>query len=422
MCPFITSEKTLNIFQINYIDINGSRFNGYDLCKHFLKAGHQATLCVWYKQSRDEHVFRLFDIPFRDYLYGLIYRIESFFSIQYLLPPYIFQLLFNKKLRNADIAHLHIIHNGFFNLLALPLLSHFKPTVWTLHDPWALTGHCVHMYGCERWKSGCGDCPKLDSLFPMRKDRTAFMWKLKKIVYKKSRLNIIVSSSWMQELVMKSPLLADCPVYKIPFGIDLSVFRPLDSDSIKKQLGVHPGNIVLGFRATTSEFKGLEYVLQIIEKLNTSVPVTLLTFNETGLVDQFKHRFQVIDLGWLTDETDTAEAINAVDIMLMPSIAESFGMMAIESMACAKPVIVFDGTALPETVFAPRGGIAVPFGDVDGFVRELERLICDEDERLALGERALKLACTHYDFSVHAQRMLNLYENVIQEYTGEHEV
>ncbi len=116
-----------------------------------------------------------------------------------------------------------------------------------------------------------------------------------------------------------------------------------------------------------------------------NVPITLLTFNETGLVDQFKDRFQVIDLGWLTDEDQTAEAINAVDIMLMPSIAESFGMMAIESMACAKPVIAFDRTALPETLFAPEGGVTVPSADVNSLVAVLERLIGDEEERLALG-------------------------------------
>jgi glycosyltransferase involved in cell wall biosynthesis len=404
----------LNILEINYTDINGSRFNGYDLCKHYRKIGHQVTQCVWYKLSDDENVFRLFDIPWREYLYGVVGRIERYLSVQYLFSPFIFQLFFSEKFRKADILHLHIIHNGFFNLLALPLLSRFKPTVWTLHDPWALTGHCVHMYGCERWKCGCGSCSKLDSLFPLEKDRTAFMWKLKKFLYKKSRLNIIVSSSWMQDLVKQSTLLSDCPVYRIPFGIDLSVFKPLDVAAIRKRLGIHPGHFVLGFRATTSEFKGLEYILQILDRLNVNVPITLLTFNEIGLVDRFKDRFQVIDLGWLTEEDQTAEAINAVDIMLMPSIAESFGMMAIESMACAKPVIAFDGTALPETLVAPEGGVAVPFADVDSFAAVLERLIDNEEERLALGERALQLARTHYDFNMHAQRVMEAYTDVIQ--------
>lgn len=404
----------MNLLHINYIDINGSRFNGYDLCSCYRKMGHQTTQCVWYKLSNDENVFSLFDIPWRGYLLGLISRIEQRLSIQCLFSPFIFQLFFNKKFRKADILHLHIIHNGFFNLFSLPLLSRLKPTVWTLHDPWALTGHCVHMYGCERWKCGCGSCPKLDSLFPMEKDRTAFMWKLKKFLYKKSELNIIVSSSWMHDLVKQSPLLSDCPVYRIPFGIDLSVFKPLDCATIRQRLGIQPSRFVLGFRATTSEFKGLEYIRQVLDKLNVNVPITLLTFNETGLVDQFKDRFQVIDLGWLTDEDQTAEAINAVDIMLMPSIAESFGMMAIESMACAKPVIAFDGTALPETLFAPEGGVTVPSADVDSLVAVLERLIGDEEERLALGERARQLAKDHYDFNVHAHRVMEVYVDVIK--------
>ena len=44
--------------------------------------------------------------------------------------------------QQADILHLHNLHGGYFNLWSLPLLSALKPTVWTLHDMQALTGHC----------------------------------------------------------------------------------------------------------------------------------------------------------------------------------------------------------------------------------------------------------------------------------------
>ena len=55
--------------------------------------------------------------------------------------------------RDADILHLHCIHGGFFNYLALPGLTANKPTVITFHDMWHFTGHCANSYDCERWES-----------------------------------------------------------------------------------------------------------------------------------------------------------------------------------------------------------------------------------------------------------------------------
>ena len=46
--------------------------------------------------------------------------------------------------QQTDILHLHNLHGGYFNLWSLPLLSALKPTVWTLHDMQALTGHCAY--------------------------------------------------------------------------------------------------------------------------------------------------------------------------------------------------------------------------------------------------------------------------------------
>jgi glycosyltransferase involved in cell wall biosynthesis len=47
----------------------------------------------------------------------------------------------------------------------------------------------------------------------------------------------------------------------------------------------------------------------------------------------------------------------------MPSMAEAFGMMAIEAMSCGRPVLCFEGTSLPGVTFAPDAGIAVPAAD-----------------------------------------------------------
>ena len=70
-----------------------------------------------------------------------------------------------------DIIQLHNLHGEYFDLRALPSLSHQVPVVWTLHDAWPLTGHCAHFsgIGCERWRAGCGACPDLSLHPPLRR-------------------------------------------------------------------------------------------------------------------------------------------------------------------------------------------------------------------------------------------------------------
>jgi glycosyltransferase involved in cell wall biosynthesis len=139
----------------------------------------------------------------------------------------------------------------------------------------------------------------------------------------------------------------------------------------------------------------------------------LLTFHDKDQLTQLADRFQIIDLGWVNDQDLTVQAYNAADIFLMPSTAEAFGMMAIEAMACGKPVITFDGTSLPEVTFAPDGGITVPQGDVSALHFELQQLIDCPEKRLQLGRNALELARRHYNFNDHAEKILKLYEEVI---------
>ena len=65
----------------------------------------------------------------------------------------------------------------------------------------------------------------------------------------------------------------------------------------------------------------------------------------------------------MNDDSALARALSACDVFLMPSTAEAFGLMAIEAMGAARPVISFDGTSLPTVTGAPECGITVPMGN-----------------------------------------------------------
>ncbi len=406
----------MNILQFGNTDLVGKRFNGYCLNKYFAAKGHSCFHMVWKKSSSDNNVIQLITFPPARAINKFFNFIEKILSIQSLVSPFSFIPIFSKFFKKSDIVHYHILHTGFFSLLALPILTRLKPSVWTLHDPWALTGHCIHpLNRCEKWKHGCGSCPDLQIPLKLYFDNTALMWKIKKFIYSKSKLNLVVASAWMLKMVMESPLTKNLKVSHIPLGIDLNIFKRTNITLAKEKLGIPPDTLVISFRAVNSEFKGLDYIKYALNKLNTNLKICLLTFDKVGLLNEFSDKFQIIDLGWLESEIDISDAYNAADVFLMPSVAEAFGMMAIEAMACGKPIIVLDGTSLSEVTFAPLGAISCPQGDFYSFSKALDFLVHDPSAREDLGLAAEKLAIDNYSFDTHAQRVFDYYCEVISD-------
>lgn len=405
----------MKILQVGNTDAYGERFNGTDLSKKLRLSGVKSQYCVWDKSTNDKNVWQIADFKKRDDLNKKISSAEKKLSLQSLLYPWTFQLLFDKRFRKADLVHYHLIHSANFNIAALPLLSRMKPSVWTLHDPWAMTGHCIHPLGCERWRTGCEKCPRIDVPIPMKDDRTRFMWKTKSFLFRHSKIDIIVASKWMLNLVKSSPLMSKLKVHLIPFGLDLKTFRPLNSQLSKKKLGISPDSFVIAFRAINVEFKGLNFIKKVLRQLNSKRKICLLTFNDKGLMDKFKDKYQIVDLGWIDDEKYLVTAYNAADVFLMPSLAEAFGMMAIEAMACGKPILTFKGTSLEEVIHAPEGGIAVPMGDTNGLKIEIERLLKRPILVRQMGTKARKLAIKYYDEKTYLKRLMSLYKEVIRD-------
>lgn len=414
--------KPSSVLQVGFTDLEGARFNGHELHKELLRLGIESSHLVWRKTSDDVGT-KAIDSTLNGISQRFLSRVESQLSVQSLLYPYGFQLAVEKLFHRAAVVHYHLLHKEFFSLASLPILTRLRPSVWTLHDPWAMTGHCVHPGECDRWKIGCGSCPHLQSSLPMRCDNTAMMWRIKKQMYAASDFDVVVASKWMYDMAVSSPLLSDCRIHHIPFGIDLGIFKPADDQrALRKDLRIPSDNFVFLCRAFPGEHKGLEYVIEAFERLwkaraqdaHKSLPITILALNQKGHFDRFLQRYHVLELGWIDDPQQFARVLQACDVFLMPSIAESFGMMAIEAMACQKPVIVFDGTALPGVTFAPTGAMSVPSRDVPLLASAMQKLMDNEELRQSLGREARKLAVEHYDFRVHVEKLLALYGDVIE--------
>ncbi|WP_338617055.1 glycosyltransferase family 4 protein [Achromobacter sp. E1] len=398
--------------QVNGYQSPGRRFNGLSLKPHLEALGVSSKHFVWEQDRQEEGVVSLHGKLLRK-VNRLTRGVEKVLSLQSQLYSNGMHMRRMEAFREADLVHYHIIHSGFLSMQSLPAMTGDKPSLWTLHDPWAMTGHCIHPFSCQRWKTGCGQCPDLKTDFAIQRDTTALNFRLKRMAYRRSNFEILVASSWMENMVRQSPLMDDVPVHKVPFGLDLDFFKPGDQAAAKVRLGIEPHRLVLCFRSVVNDFKGLQYVIEALDRLQTQVPICLLTLNDKGRIEKFKDRFQVVELGWTNDDSVMQDVYSATDLFLMPSLADSFGLMAVEAMACGKPTICFEGTALPEVVFTPEAGLAVPSRDSAALAAAMERLIADPQERLARGARSRQLAEQHYDIRLQAERMVDVYERVI---------
>lgn len=406
----------MKILQINANESPGRRFNGLSIAPLLKKYDVHSKHLVWEKDTDNPDVLS-FGGPLVTNTNRIIKKIERTFSLQSVLYLNSSRLLKMPAFQEADLIHLHIIHTGYFNLSDLKHITAKKPTVWTLHDPWPLTGHCIHPKECERWKIGCGSCPDLKTQIPLSIDTTRLLFNYKKNSYKKAQLELIVASKWMKDMVEQSPMFENAKIHQLPFGIDLNFFSPIYEKSARAKFNIEDDTIVISFRGVYfNEYKGVSYIIDALKQIQTKQKICLIITNSQNfnLYTDLHNRFRIINFDWIDDEELMRDIMAASDIFLMPSLAETFGLMALEALASNTAIIVFDGTALPDVVFAPDVGIVVPSRDHHALTKSLQNLIDNKEERKKRKILGREIAEKYYDQEIHVKNLVEIYKNLIK--------
>ena len=410
----------MNILHVNNTDLAGGRFNGYYMNQQ-LDESFNIEMVVWNKESKNSNIYQSppDNLFFRFFAKNLD-RISVRLGFDGLTGFIGWILPYQNYFKRSDIVHIHQIHNHpNFSILSLPMLSRKKPVIWTIHDPWAITGGCEHSFECNRWLNGCKPlCPHPRRVSLFRRYTPYLHWKIKKFVYKHSNLNIVVASKWMKDRIEKSPLLSHLPCHHIPFGIDLEVFKPRSKKECRKKFGIPLDHKVIAFRGienspNMSAYKGAKYLLEALKIYEPNESTTLIIFDSASNFKILSSKYNILSTGWIDGE-NLAIALSSADIFMMPSVQESFGLMAVESMACGTPVVVFEGTALPDVIKSPLGGIAVPEKNSFELAKAIKKVLENDEFRRKLGVQARQIAEQEYSFPQYVQRLVNLYDKVIK--------
>ena len=404
----------LKVVQVSAMDIVGIQVNGFLMHKWMQEQGHDSRMLVYSRMSGDPQV-REIGSPLKRTLNPLFVKAEAKFDSVAMLPILSHRLDNDPWVRDADIVNLQLIHAApFFSLLDLPRLTRKRRVVLSVHDMFLFSGHCIYSMDCDRWKIGCGQCPDLGLPFQMSKDTTARNWKLKRWAFDRSELDIVVGSPWQEERVSQSPILNRFRRHMIPYGVDTRVFKPTDKKEARRRLGLPEDAHVIAFRSTPGyrNFKGTSYIHEALSLFQPRRPTVLVTFDTIGGLDDLREKYQFHELGWVIDGEKIAPGLQAADIFVMPSIAEAFGLMAIESMACGTPPIVFDGTALPDTIGGSDCGVIVPQGDSNALAQAIGDCLDNPGLLDRYRQNGLRHVAAKHSFEDYARRYLELYQEL----------
>lgn len=237
----------------------------YDLYKNIRADGREAAVCYGRGPKIIEENIYKFGIDAETYLHAGLSRITGYNGcFSYFSTLRLINFIENYK---PDIIHIHELHAYFVNTKML--LSYIKekdiPVIWTFHCEYMYTGKCGYAYECNGFMDKCGNCPAVKE-YPksLWLDQTAKMLQEKKDTLKDLNFSIVTPSKWLRDRVGMS-FLKNVEMRVIHNGINTSIFRYVDANLLRQELGISNENKVILALAPNimSERKGGEWIIKL---------------------------------------------------------------------------------------------------------------------------------------------------------------
>lgn len=248
--------------------------------------------------------------------------------------------------------------------------------------------------------------------------------KVKKRIIEKNLKNYtaIASTSYcMAEETKKYLENKSKEIFITPFGVDTEKFKNLNIE--KKE-----NEITIGIVKTLTEKYGIEYLIKAIKELENILDIEnykkirLLIYGKgelknklEDLTKELQIEDKVIFKGYISNE-DVPKALNEMDIFVVPSIlnSESFGVVAVEAMACEVPVIVSDVDGLKEVVVNNETGFVVPKRSSKEIANKIKILIENSDTVKKFKKNARERVLKLYDWNKNVDNMIKIYEELLK--------
>lgn len=370
----------MKILIINTTDIIGGAANlAWQLGKELKSQGHKVNYLVGYKYTDSSDVAIIND----NFLSKIIRKYSGNNTLRYLrfIRSFVFandidfgandEIINNPWFKEADVIHLHNLHGGYFKLSAIKEIAKRKPTIWTLHDMWAITSHCGFCFECKRFNKGRHFTPGIFHYVPLLWDNSKYLWNKKHEIYQKSNFEIVSTSNWLKEMSVGTTMFGIKKINKIVNGIDTKLFKPSDKFMARQNIEL-PLNkkIILGMFSGSSGDKRKRFniykdVARIFENNNDFIFLC---------VGRLKERFVDKNIYYYPYEKNqkrTASFYSASDLLFMPSAMENCSLTVLEAGACGIPVLVFNNSGFSEIKGSNFLEEGTPIADIKNVILQL---------------------------------------------------
>ncbi len=218
----------------------------------------------------------------------------------------------------------------------------------------------------------------------------------------------------------------------IPPGVDTSHFYPIPADEARQYIGLTPDARMILFVGRIEPLKGVATLIKAVACLrlkNLKEPVHLAVIGGDPEAAPAEISEEMVRLQKLCDDLTVGKMVvflgkrgqdtlpyyySAAEVVVMPSHYESFGLVALEAMACGTPVIASQVGGLAFLVQDGVTGYTVPAEDDDALCERLTAILGDESLRQRMGRNASKYA-RNYDWEKIAKQIVRVYKELIGE-------
>lgn len=276
---------------------------------------------------------------------------------------------------DPDVIHLHSLLGYYINIKVLfeYLAKAGKPVVWTQHDCWAITGHCIHFVnvGCDKWKTECHSCPQKNTYPPsIFADNSKRNHREKRELFTSvPNMTLVTPSHWLAGFIKQS-FLSKYPIRVIPNGIDLGLYRPIESD-LREKYNIGDKKILLGVAGTWAPTKGLHHLCEAYEELGSDkYQLVVIGVSEE---QQATLPANTISFKRTTNVEELIKWYSVADAFLNATTADNFPTVNLEALACGAPVITFPTGGSVESV-DENSGIVTEAQTTEALVKAIKQL------------------------------------------------
>jgi glycosyltransferase involved in cell wall biosynthesis len=310
---------------------------------------------------------------------------------------------------NSDVIHFHFVNGGLISVREIGKIK--KPILWTLPDMWAVLGteHLLTESDTNRIEHGYLKSNRNKSDKGLDLSRIIWNQKIKNFV----NLNLVAPSQWLARQVEKSPIFRNKIIEVIPPPIDTHTFKPMNRIESRRRLGLDDKDFVIGFLGGLTIMKGWALVHELIldSRKNESWKFIL------GGIGQSKYPElpdNVVKVGTIKDQINLLDFYSSLDVLLVPSFQEAFGLVAQEAQSCGVPVIVFSNTGCADIVSDSITGFIVTQRSSLGLAKALSHLQnSTEEKKKEMKFNARQKAEKLWNYNLIAKRYEVKYQDIV---------